>query len=147
MSLRQTGFRLECRSSVGDRAEAEARVYPQCVSESWGDLGCHYIGRHMVCVESQAKVLFERARGTSWWYSGWNSACQSSGYAFNPWSRKIPLAEHLKALTLQLLSLCATTNEAHLPWSLCSTTEAATVSSSGTMRGRVASPTTSRESL
>jgi len=30
--------------------------------------------------------------GLSWWYSGWESACQCSGHWFGPWLRKIPLA-------------------------------------------------------
>lgn len=58
-----TGFRLECRSSVGDRAEAEARFHPRI--RVLGNLGCHHIGLRMVRGESQAKVLLERARGSS----------------------------------------------------------------------------------
>ena len=56
-----TGFRLEC--SVGDRAEAEARFHPRI--RVLGNLGCHHIGLRMVRGESQAKVLLERARGSS----------------------------------------------------------------------------------
>ena len=38
----------------------------------------------------------------SWWYSGWESACQCRGHWFGPWLRKIPLA-------VEQLSQCATT--------------------------------------
>ena len=42
--------------------------------------------------------------GLSWWYSGWESACQHRGYSFDPWPGRIP---HF----LGQLSSCATTTE------------------------------------
>lgn len=45
VSLRWTGFRLECRSSVGDRAEAEVRLH-LAVYQSLGKLGCCHVGFH-----------------------------------------------------------------------------------------------------
>ena len=47
------------------------------------------------------------------------SACQCRRYRFSPWTRKTPQA-------LVQLSTCATTTEAHAPWSLCSAVREAT---------------------
>ena len=47
-----------------------------------------------------------------WWSSGWESTCQCKGHGFNPWSGRIPYA-------VRQLSPCATTTEAQVPQSLC----------------------------
>ena len=104
------------------------------VSESWGTWAATILGFTWSVVSPRQRSYLKEPGGVPWWYSGWNSACQRSGCGFDPWSRKILHAEHLKALVSQLLSLCATTSEAHLPWSPCSTTEATTMRSSCTVR-------------
>lgn len=98
VSLRWTGFRLECRSSVGDRAEAEVRLHLavyQSLGENWA---AAILGFPWYVVSPRQRSYLKEPGGLPWWYSGWNSACQRSGCGFDPWSRKIPRAEHLKAL-------------------------------------------------
>ena len=57
------------------------------------------------------KMCMERL---PWWSSGWEPACQCRGPGFNPWSGKIPHA-------VRQLSPCATTTEAPVPQSPCTT--------------------------
>ena len=54
-----------------------------------------------------------------WWSSSSESALQSRGHWFDPWSRKIPYA-------VEQLSLCATAPETRVPWSPCSAVKEAT---------------------
>ena len=68
--------------------------------------------------------------GLPWWLSGKELACQGSRHSFNPWSGKMPHAMEQRSLSTTaiepvLYSLGATTAEAHMPESLCSTTEEA----------------------
>ena len=67
--------------------------------------------------ESQAKVLFERAWGTSLVVQ-WMELCLPTQRV---WIRSLVQEDSAcrapKSPVSQLLSLCATTNEAHLPWS------------------------------
>ena len=62
--------------------------------------------------------------GISWWFSGWESACQCRGHGFDPWLGKIPYAMgqlSLSATTTMPMHLepCSTTREASAMNSLC----------------------------
>ena len=62
--------------------------------------------------------------GISWWFSGWESACQCRGHGFDPWLGKIPYAMgqlSLSATTTMPMHLepCSTTREASAMKSLC----------------------------
>ena len=77
--------------------------------------------------------------GLRWWFSSWASACQCRGHQFDLWSWKIPNATGQlsqctttteicsRAGDAQLLSPYATTTEACVPQSLCSTRDATTM--------------------
>ena len=54
------------------------------------------------------KYLNIRKRiGLRWWSSGWESACQSWGHGFNPWSGRIPHATEQLSLYPTTCQICA----------------------------------------
>ena len=65
---------------------------------------------------TEAQWVKKKVIGLPWWSSGWESACQSRGQGFDPWSGKIEYAkEQLSPCTTAtepvLYSLRATTTE------------------------------------
>ena len=82
----------------GVRAEAEARLHPRCYQSLGGNWAAAILGFAWHVVSPRQRSYLKEPGGLPWWYSGWNSACQRSGCGFDPWSRKIPRAERLKAL-------------------------------------------------
>lgn len=82
----------------GVRAEAEARLHPRCYQSLGGNWAAAILGFAWHVVSPRQRSYLKEPGGLPWWYSGWNSACQRNGCGFDPWSRKIPRAERLKAL-------------------------------------------------
>ena len=96
-------------------------------------LKLQYFHLHMFTVRSKLKHI-KSVLGLPWWLSNKESACQCRRHEFNPWSEKIPntseqLSPHTTTTEPVLWSLGAaatepnaTTTEACVPYSLCSTT-------------------------